>query len=299
MAQDKTIYNTQLNRLKSQLIIPIEVLTASSSFDFNINEDKLIYACVNAQKIYLEPLIGSALVRKLQESNLTFEYHLLIERFLVDAIINWGLAESIQGLAYSISQGGIYKHESTDSEIASAKEVGVIRQSYLYKGDTFGRRLTEFLNKNTSYYPEYSENTADGLNADKTAKFTGGLQVEMSYNGCNSGGVGNADAEIFVANVNWGNNFEINMGFDPTTLSNNSSTVPNYVLASPHENYFWIVSDVELNVGQAGVIIPTVSFSDTNADTEIFVKGEQGGLFWLRIKIIEVYEQEVQFSIIT
>lgn len=292
---DRTQYNTYVDKLKEQLIIPIEQIQATSMLDLNINEDKLIYAVVNAQKIFLEPLIGSALTRKLQSSDLTFEYELLLERFLNDALINWGVSESIQGLAYSVAQGGIYRHEASDSELPEPSEISTIRQSYLYKGDEFGRRLVDFLNKNKSYYPEYEENTADGLNSTKRQLFTGGLQIETHIE-C-GGGVGDAEVELFTANINWGNNNETDMGFDPTTLSDGSSTVPGSVLAMPINNYFWVVSEVELFLGQVGTLIPMSSFDDVDANTQIFVKGEQDGLFWIRVKIAEVYENAVNFSI--
>ena len=297
MAQDRSAYNAYIAKLKEQLIIPIEQITAASMLDLNISEDKLIYAVVNSQKIYLEPLIGSALTRKLQGNDLTFEYELLLERFLNDALINWGVSECIQGLAYQVAQGGIFRHESTDSTLPEPSEIATIRQNYLYKGDTFARRLVDFLNKNTSYYPEYSENSADGLNADKRQKFTGGLLVENEYICDSDGGVGSSEASVFVANVNWGNNNELNPGFDPTTLTNGSSTVPSSVMAMPTDDYFWLVSDVELDLGQVGTLIPTVPFDDPDVNGAIFVKGEDSGLWWIRVKIKETYEQAVQFSV--
>jgi hypothetical protein len=295
MAQDRTQYNAYVAQLKEQLIIPIEQISATSMLDLNISEDKLIFAVVNSQKIYLEPLIGSALTRKLQGNDLTFEYELLLERFLNDALINWGVSECIQGLAYQVAQGGIFRHESTDSELPTPAEISTIRQSYLYKGDTFGRRLIDFLNKNSSYYPEYSENSGDGLNADKINKFTGALLVETGYE-C-GGGVGNADADVFLAQTNWGNSDEVDMGFDPNTLSGASNEVPSYVLAQPINDYFWVVSEVKLYPAQMGIRIPTVEFTDINVETEIFVSGEQDDLFWLRIKIKETYEQAVTFEL--
>jgi len=297
MAQDRTQYNAYIAKLKEQLIIPIEQITATSMLDLNISEDKLIYAVVNSQKIYLEPLIGSALTRKLQGNDLTFEYELLLERFLNDALINWGVSECIQGLAYQIAQGGIFRHESTDSELPEPSEIATIRQSYLYKGDTFARRLIDFLNKNMSYYPEYSENTGDGLNADKRAKFTGGLLVESDYECGNDAGVGNSDPQVFLAQTNWGNSDEVNMGFDPSTLSGSSNEVPSMVLAQPINDYFWVVSEVKLYPAQMGIRIPTVAFNDINVETEIFVSGEDSGLFWLRIKIKETYESAVTFEL--
>lgn len=294
---DRTKYNEYVAKLKEKLIIDIEQIQAASMLDLNINEDKLIYACVNAQSIFLEPLIGSAMVRKLQTKDLTFEYELLLERFLNDAIINWGVSESIQGLAYQIAQGGIFKHTASDSELPTPKEIATIRQTYLYRADLFGKRLVDFLNKNKSYYPEYDQNTADGLNSSKYQQFTGGLQIERQYSSC-GGGVGNTDAELFVANTYWGNSNESDIEFDYTTLSDMDNTVPNSVMAQPIADYFWVVSDVELNLSQVGMIIPTTPFEDVDPLTTIFVKGEYNGMYYLRIKITDTYEQAVQFALV-
>jgi len=304
--QDRTKYNAYLDKLKDELIIPIEQITATSMLDLNINLDKLIYAVVNSQKLYLEPLIGSAMVRKLQETNLTFEYDLLLDRFLNDALINWGISECIQGLAYSVAQGGIYRHDASDSELPDAKEIATIRQNYLSKGDEFGRRLIDFLNKNKSYYPEYSQNSGDGLNSSKRQLFTGGLQIESKksiqiFDGfdstCSSGGVGRSDPSVFSAATYYGNSDETDMGFDQTTLAGSDNTVPDSVIAQPINNYFWVVSTIKVYPAQVGTRIPTVPFTDVDANTEIFVSGEQDGLFWLRIKIAETYENAVQFEL--
>jgi len=297
MAQDRTAYNSYLAKLKEQLIIDIEQISATSMLDLNINEDKLIFAVVNSQKLFLEPLIGSALTRKLQSNDLTFEYELLLERFLNDALINWGVSECIQGLAYQVAQGGVFRHNASDSELPTAKEIATIRQSYLYKGDEFARRLVAFLNKNKSYYPEYSENTADGLNSSKKQLFTGGLQIESIYVDTCDDGVGNADPNLFIADMYWGNNNIVDPGFDQTTLTNMTSEIVSSVMAQPTNDYFWIVSDIELFVAQVGTDIPMVGFDDVNVNTAIFVKGEDSGKFWIRIKIKETYENAVMFSV--
>jgi hypothetical protein len=291
---DKTKYNEYIELLKAELIIPIEQIMATSALDLNIDETKLIFACVNAQKLYLEPQIGSALMRKLQEPNLTFEYQLLLDKFANDAIINWGCAESIRSVAYAIKNGGIYKHLPTDSEPVSAAELNTIRQQYLYKADTFAKRLSEFLCKNAAYYPEYSQTPGDGITADKRSKFTGGLLIESRH--CGSSHVGPSSPEIFVSQTWWGNSNEVDMGFDPETLDNKSNTMPPTIFAQPEGNYFWIVSENNFAIGQVGILIPLETFNNTTPDSAVYVKGSFDNLFWIRIKMIDVYETPVQFE---
>jgi len=296
-SQDRTVYNEYIEKLKLQLIIPIEQITATSALDLNIDEDKLIFACVNSQKIYLEPLIGSAMIRKLQSTNITFEYQILLEKFMNDAIINWGVSECIQGIVYSLSNGGVYKHTSTDSETPSSGEISALRQSYLNKADLFARRMVTFLNKNYTYYPEYNLNSPDGLNSTKKTIYTGGLLIEeMGYEDC-GGGVGNSDPELFIAETYWGNSDESLITFDYTLLSSESNVLPLYVTAQPTNNYFWIVSTTDFDLSQVGIPIPTVPFDDPGVDDAIFVKGVEGGRTYIRIKIIEVYENSVTFQI--
>lgn len=186
MAADKTLYNQHVAALKLELIVPIEYLMAASAFDLNIDENKLIFACVNAQKLYLEPMIGSALMRRLQEKPVVAPYDALLTRFLNDAILSWGAAESVRSIAYSLKNGGIYKHLPTDAEPVTASELNTIKQDFLNKADTFACRAVDYLNANSGQYPEYSQWVEDGIKANKTAQYTGGLLIESggSCNGC-------------------------------------------------------------------------------------------------------------------
>lgn len=293
---DRSKFDAYIAQYESQLIIEPEYLAASSFVDLNIDSTKLIPYIIEAQQLKLEPLIGSALTRKMMGSDLTFEYDLLKERFLNYALLHWALAEYLVHAPFQVSQGGVYKHESTDSETASSHDVATLVQHENYKADVFGRRLIDFLNKNTTYYPEYSENSADGLNADKRARFTGGLQIETEYV-CEEGGVGNADPAIFSASTYWGNLTGSTKPFDPTILDNESNTVPTSILVQPVGNYFWLVSDIELFLAQVGTDIPMVDFDDPDANGAIFVKGFENDLWWIRVRIADTYESAVQFDV--
>lgn len=293
---DRTKFNDYISQYEGELIIEPEYLAASSFIDLNIDSTKLIPYIIEAQQLKLEPLIGSSLTRKLQLTDLTFEYDLLKDRFLNYALLHWALAEFLVHAPFSVSQGGVYKHQSTDSELAEPHDIATLVQHENYKADVFGRRLIDFLDINESYYPEYSESVGDGLDASKTAKFTGGLLVDTQV-GCAVGGVGALQPSIFVATVFYGNTSGNTKPFDYTTLSTSASTVPNNILVQPESNYFWLVSSVELYLAQVGTDIPMVAWDDPDVNGAIFVKGLENDLWWIRVKIIETYEQAVQFDV--
>jgi hypothetical protein len=293
---DRTKFNDYISQYEGQLIIEPEYLAASSFIDLNIDQTRLIPYIIEAKRLKLEPLIGSALTRKLMITDLTFEYDLLKDRFLNYTLLHWALAEYLLVAPFSVSQGGVYKHQATDSENASSHDVATLVQHENYKADMFARRLIEFLNINESYYPEYSESVGDGLDATKTAKFTGGLLVETSV-ACEAGGVGALQPSIFSASTYYGNTTGSTKPFDYTTLSTSASTVPNNILVQPTSNYFWLVSSVELFLAQVGTDIPMVAWDDPDVNGAIFVKGLENDLWWIRVKIAETYEQAVQFDV--
>lgn len=294
--QDKTKYNSFVAELATQLIVPVEMLSASSALDLNVDANKVIFAAVNSQKLYIEPTIGSALLRKLQEDTLPFAYQLLLDRFLNDAIINYAMSEAVRSLAYSVMNGGVYSHLPTDAEPVSTSVLSTIRQDYLSKGDLFLNRCVEFLCKNKSFYPEYSESLGDGVTASKRAKYTGGLLIETGS--CGDSHVGGPDASIFVATTSWGNSNEVSPTFDPAVLSGQANELPPDVFAQPVDNYFWIVSEVDFKIQQMGIDIPLDDFNNVTPEEGEYVKTNVDDLFWIRIKIAQVYEEQVQFQVV-
>ncbi|MCK4521448.1 MAG: hypothetical protein KAU20_02655, partial [Nanoarchaeota archaeon] len=189
-------------------------------------------------------------------------------------------------------------HSPTDAEIATPAEVTKLRQSYLNKADTYANRCVEFLCKNTTQYPEYSQSVADGLVAQKQALYTGGLLVEQAS--CNTvERVGSADANLFIAETFWGNSNEPDpIVLDYANLSEQNNILPYDVWATPNDTYFWMVSSIPFKIAQLQTDIPLDLFSNETEEEAVYVYGEYGGNYYLRIKVLGYYTQPVQFQII-
>ena len=88
MKQNKLKYEARRNKLLSQCLISVEVISASSIVDFNIEVDKILPYILESQELRLEPLLGTALYRKLMGGNLSFEYQLLLDNYVVKYLLH-------------------------------------------------------------------------------------------------------------------------------------------------------------------------------------------------------------------
>ena len=290
-------FTSYIEGYRADLIISPEFLAASSIMDLNVKAEKLIPYIIEAQKLRLEPTIGTPLYRKLLQNNLPFAYQKLIEDYVYDVLLHWALAAYYQVGAYQIANGGMFKHLPTDAEPLSRSEINALVKGEEYKAKSFSDRMLSFLCTYEAQYPEWKENATEGLKRSHLQRFAGGLQIEMDANWDRFADKPTRDDSIFTAAFFWGNSDEVAMGFDHTALTNQSNTIETSVTAQPVNDYFWIVSDVEVKIQQMGINIPLGSFDDADQLTQIYVAGEQGGLYYIRIAIADVYESSVTFDI--
>jgi len=321
MKQDKTKYNARMQKLLEESLISVEYLSAGTLTDFNITPEKIIPYIIEFQELRLEPLIGTKLYRKLQENNLTFEYELLLEKYVMKYLLHGALSSFMKVGGYNLQQGGLYRHVPSQGEPIEHFEISLLVKNEQSKADEYSKRMINFIKKYPGYYQEYLECVGDGIAARRGKRvITGGwgLQRTMTHKdkeevsgdlwasdaGCCAiesscaGGNCPPDTGIFTTSFYWGNNDLTDIGFDPTTLDYTSNVTPISVTAQPLNDYFWIVSEDDFDVAQVGIQIPTVDFTDPNANTEIFVKGSDANYTWMRIKIREVYESAVVFEIV-
>lgn len=291
---DKSKYNAIMDRYREELIISPEDLAASSLLDLNITADKLVPYIIEAQDLKLEPMLGSALLRKLQEDDRSFEYEQLAVNQVYKPLIHWALASYFEVAAYQVAQGGIYRHQPTDADPLTRAEIAGLIKSENYKALQYSGRMVSFLELYSDNYPEYTESVSDGIAATKMQRYAGGWNLESVSPTCNKA---TKDETYFDVVMYWGNNAEVNMGFDETTLSDSASIIPSDITIQPINSYAWIVSDVEIDLYQVGVEIPLGSFNDANQLTQTFVRGEQDSKFWIRINVSDTYESEVRFSL--
>lgn len=155
-----------------------EVLFISESFlkqttfvGENVQNNVLTAAITKAQTIKIQSILGKALYDKISDdiynaggiSGLTGNYAILFEEYIVPALTNWALYESIVPLTLKFTNKGISRAQDQYSEGIDLETMKYIRNDIRNEAEWYTQRLTTYLCNNTSLFPEYSDYTARDL----------------------------------------------------------------------------------------------------------------------------------------
>jgi hypothetical protein len=87
--------------------------------------------------------------------------------------IHWSQVEMLPFLAYTVSNGGIYKHTSESSETVTKDEVDYLAEQERDIAQHYTRRFIDFMSFNQADFPEYNSNSNNDMYPDKESNFTG------------------------------------------------------------------------------------------------------------------------------
>ena len=109
------------------LLITRQDIVKYSNLNGNLDSDKMQQFVKLAQDIHLERILGSDLLNKIKEDiiagTLADPYLTLLTKYIKPMLIHYALVEIIPFNAYQIANGGIFKHnsENSDSYLISVK----------------------------------------------------------------------------------------------------------------------------------------------------------------------------------
>ena len=102
-------------------------LVRNSILDGNVDTDKFIQFIKIAQEIHVKNYLGSKLYDKISADiiagTLAGDYLSLVNTYVQPMLIHFAMVDYLPFAAYSIKNGGIYKHTSENSEVVSKDEV--------------------------------------------------------------------------------------------------------------------------------------------------------------------------------
>ena len=92
-----------------------------------VDNDKFTQFVEIAQDIHIQTYLGTDLYEKIQEliindtigSGANTNYKLLLDTYIKPMHVHWSAVEYMPYLAYTVANGGVYKHTSENSESAS------------------------------------------------------------------------------------------------------------------------------------------------------------------------------------
>ena len=159
------------------LFIKDEDLKRNTILDGNVDTDKFKPYVKIAQEIHIQNYLGTDLYQRLQtgiiSDDLTVNEETLIG-YIQNALIHWAAVDYLPFAAYTVGNGGVYKHLPENAVQVEKDEVDRLVQAERDFAQYYTQRMIDYLCDNSTLYPEYSSNTDNDINPDTYINLTGG-----------------------------------------------------------------------------------------------------------------------------
>tara|TARA_R100000995_G_scaffold9204_1_gene3917 strand:+ start:732 stop:1292 length:561 start_codon:yes stop_codon:yes gene_type:complete len=159
------------------LFISEQKLKDSTAINLNVSTDLLLPYVRQAQKLYVEPKLGTdlyeALKTKISGSTLTGAYKTLVDDYIGDMLPNWAFYHAIPFLRFKIENGNIYSKVSETGTGLSTEEAQHLREEVRNTAEYYTERMIEYVTNNLTDFPEYSTNSGAEISPDRNAYYAG------------------------------------------------------------------------------------------------------------------------------
>jgi hypothetical protein len=140
------------------LFISEAKLKSSTAINLNLSTDLLLPYVLQAQKLYVEPKLGTDLYQKLESlitagtiGNVGNEaYKTLVDDYIGDMLPNWAFYHAIPYLRFKIENGNIYSKTSETGTALTTEESQSLREEISNTAQYYTERLIEYIRNNTS-----------------------------------------------------------------------------------------------------------------------------------------------------
>lgn len=170
---------------KKALFITIQDLKQKSIISGNVDPDKIVQFVEVAQDTHIQNYLGGKLYQKLQTLILdgtisdagNADYKNLLDTYIKPMLIWFAQADYMPFAAFQISNGGVYKHRSENSEVASMEEVNMLTRRAQETAEFYTRRFMDYMDFNSQLFPEYVTTANEDMYPDKDVNFGGGIYL--------------------------------------------------------------------------------------------------------------------------
>ena len=164
------------------LFITTKDIKRYSVLSGNVDPDKFVYMVEIAQDTEVQNYLGTKLLEKLQaliiagtiSDPANASYKTLLETYVKPMTIYWALVCYMPFAAYTVANGGVYKHTSESSVTVDKDEVDYLVEKYRDIAQFYTNNFIDFMIYNQTTYPEYNANTEDDTYPDTSNSDFGG-----------------------------------------------------------------------------------------------------------------------------
>ena len=162
--------------MATALFISRTDLVKNTILSGNVDTDKFIQFIKISQEIHIQNYLGSKLYNKISADviagTLAGDYLTLVTDYIQPMLIHFAMTDYLPFAAYQVSNGGVFKHNSENSQTASKDEVDYLVQKERSFAEYYTRRFVDFICNDSSKFPEYSNNTDADVYPEKKVQYS-------------------------------------------------------------------------------------------------------------------------------
>lgn len=169
-------------KLGETLVISEELLKLYSPLSRNVDVDKIYPYLHLAQPYFIEPILGTALLQELQqqiESGEISEENKALILKVAPVLAYYGTYLAMRSLTYSITEKGMTKEKSENSESISEKELGEYILSIKNQAEMYADILIKYLCRCALSYPLWRPE--EDCHCEKWIETEGSAEKEVKF----------------------------------------------------------------------------------------------------------------------
>jgi len=157
--------------MATALFISRTDLVQNTILDGNVDTNKFIQFIKISQEIHIQNYLGTKLYNKISADiiadTLSGDYLALVTDYIQPMLIHYAMVDYLPFAAYQVKNGGIYKHNSENSETVNKDEVDFLIQKERDFAEYYTRRFVDYICFDSSKFPEYTNNSESDVYPDK------------------------------------------------------------------------------------------------------------------------------------
>jgi len=160
--------------MATALFIKREDIVRNTALSGNLDTDKYIQFIKIAQEIHIQNYTGTKLYDKISAdiiaNTLAGNYLSLVTDYLQPMLIHFAMAEYLPFAAFTVANGGVYKHTSENSVNAEKIEIDYLVEKERTIAKYYTERFIDYMSFNQSLFPEYNANVNEDIYPDRDSR---------------------------------------------------------------------------------------------------------------------------------
>jgi len=163
--------------MATALFVSRDEIVKFTALNGNIDTDNFLQWVKVAQDIHIQSYLGTKLFKKINDDlvagTLSGNYLSLTNVYIKPMLIHWSMVEYLPFAAYTISNKGVYKHNSETSDTVNKDEIDFLVEKERSIAENYSRRFIDYMSFNQSLFPEYNTNSNADVYPTKESDFNG------------------------------------------------------------------------------------------------------------------------------